>query len=117
MRCLSLLFIRLECSPLAVRSVRSHKQPPFWSPANLSVDSLAWVCVSPWPQSNMALPRSPPCTPAVYGPTGEAVLMRGSLIQLEDKPVQLQQSQIADSDQLKTATCRFTVFRDETSLD
>ena len=52
-----------------------------------------------------------------YGPTGEAVLLRGSLIQLGDEPVQLQQSQIADTDQLETTACRLTVFRDEATLD
>ena len=85
---------------------------------SLSVDSLALVCVSELaPEQHGLANVSAIHFPAVYGPTGEAVLIRGSLVQLGDEPVQLQQSQIADSDQLETATCRFTVFRDETSLD
>ena len=97
----------------------SGQATPFLeSGKSLSVDSLGLVCVSSLsPEQCGAARVSAVHFPAIYGPTGEAVLLRGSLIQLGDESVQLQQGQIADTDQLDTATCRFTVFRDEAVLD
>ena len=50
---------------------------------SLSVDSLGLVCVSSLSQEQCGAARvSAIHFPAIYGPTGEAVLLRGSLIQL-----------------------------------
>ncbi|OLQ12996.1 hypothetical protein AK812_SmicGene3030 [Symbiodinium microadriaticum] len=81
---------------------------------HLSVDCLGLVCVTVLsPEQCGSMPVVAVHFPAVYGPTGEAVLIRGSLLQLGDEPVQLAQSRIDDTDQLDTITCRFTVYRDE----
>ena len=96
----------------------SQAMPFLESGKSLSVDSLGLARVNALSTEQRGSARvSAVHFPAIYGPTGEAVLLRGSLIQLGDEPVQLQQSQIADTDQLETATCRFTVFRDEVALD
>ena len=84
----------------------------------LSVDCLGLACVTELtPEQCGSLSASAAHFPAVYSPTGEAVLIRGSLLQLGDEPVQLLQSRISDTEQLDTVTCRFTVFRDEFASD
>ncbi|CAE7649575.1 unnamed protein product [Symbiodinium sp. CCMP2456] len=85
---------------------------------SLSVDALALVCVTELP--NEACGSAPVESlqfPAVYGPTDEAILIRGSLIQIGDEPVHLAHASIAEAQHLETLTCRISVYRDELALD
>ncbi|CAE7940377.1 unnamed protein product, partial [Symbiodinium necroappetens] len=54
--------------------------------------------------------------PALYLPTQEAVLVRGSMIQLGDEVGQLAQENMDDVEQVDTAVCKIHVFRDELAI-
>ena len=102
--------IGAETSGVAFCSA-AQAAPFLASGRSLSVDSLGLVCVSTLAPEQHGLASVVAIHfPAVYAPTNEAILLRGSLIQLGDEPAQLRQSQIADTEQLDTATCRLTVF-------
>ena len=51
--------------------------------------------------------------PAVFSPTGEGVLVKGSLIQLGDEQVQIARENIAEVEAIATVTVKVTVYRDE----
>ena len=55
--------------------------------------------------------------PVVFGPTQEAILLRGTLLQLGDVGVQLAGSNIAEVEHVDTALCKLSLYRDETCLD
>ena len=85
---------------------------------SLSVDALALVATSELPADMCA---SAPATavryPAIYGPTGEAILLKGSLLQLGDETVQLQATDIADIESVDVITGRVSLYRDELSSE
>ena len=84
----------------------------------LSVGALGLLTTSPIPATSCG---SAPVTniryPALYAPTGEAILVSGSLLQLGDASVQLASGGVADIDNVKTGVCRVSVYKDETALD
>ena len=92
--------------------------PFLQNPQSLSVDALALVCVTELPPDVYGgATVSSLQFPAVYSPTEEAILIRGSLIQIGDEVVQLASQSIAEVQQLETVTCRISVYRDEIALD
>ena len=54
--------------------------------------------------------------PAMFSPTGEGVLVKGSLIQLGDEQVQVAQDNIAEVEAITTVTIKVTAFRDELAM-
>ena len=79
---------------------------------NLSVDALALATTAEL-SGDLSTRASALRYPAVFGPTQEAILVSGSLIQLGDEEVQLCATDIAEVDHLTTAVCRLSLFRDE----
>ena len=92
---------------------------PFLSPyRSLSVDPLALVVTAELPiESCAGAPVTNVQFPAIYSPTGEAILLHGSLVQLGDESVGLKAADIAEVDSLDTLTCKLSLFREETALD
>ena len=83
----------------------------------ISVDALALLTTSAVPGELIGLaPASTLRYPAVYAPTGEAVLVSGHLIQLGDEAAQLTPASIAEVDQIETCVVRIQVYRDQCSI-
>ena len=55
--------------------------------------------------------------PVRYQPTGESMLLTGSLINLGDERVELSQGSIAEPTALSTGVCKVCAFRDELEAD
>ena len=91
---------------------------PFLQPYNsLSVDALAVVSTATLPpEACSGAPVTHTQFPAIYAPTGEAILLQGSLLQLGDESVQLEPSNIAEVDRLDTITGRLSLYRDEAAI-
>ena len=82
----------------------------------LSVGALGLLTTSPIPATSCgAAPVSTIRYPALYAPTGEAILLTGTLLQLGDSTVQLASGDIADIENVETGICRVSVYRDELS--
>ena len=65
----------------------------------MSVDALALISTAALPEELSAgCPHTTVRLPAVYNPTGEAILLTGSLLQLGDKSVQLASADISEVD-------------------
>ena len=88
---------------------------PFIADAqSLSVGALGLLITAEVPTDSQGSARiSSLRFPAVYGPTNEAVLITGSLLQLGDEEVQIAQSDVAEIESVATAVCRLSIFRDE----
>ena len=83
---------------------------------SLSVDALALVATSEIPADLCAgAPVTSIRFPAIYEPTGEAILLQGSLLQLGDETVQLAATDIADVE-VDVVTGRASLFRDEATI-
>ena len=82
---------------------------------SLSMDALAILTTSPVsPDVQGLLPVSNLRFPALYGPTMEAILIEGSLVQLGDVSVIRKQAPtLAAAKTLDTKTYKMTVWRDE----
>ena len=92
--------------------------PFLQAPQSLSVDPLALVCTSEIPaEASGGAPVTSVSFPAIYMPTQEAILLRGSLLQLGDESVQLAARDITDVEPLETITCRLSLYRDECGLE
>ena len=50
--------------------------------------------------------------PALYGPTQEAILVTGTILQLGDEEVSLAIEEMIDVDPIETHTCRITLYQD-----
>ena len=84
---------------------------------SMSVSPLGLLTTAELPGESIAgIPAQNLRYPAIYGPTKEAVILSGTLVQVGDEQVTLAKQDIADVDQLETETLRIQVFRDETSL-
>ena len=79
----------------------------------LGLVSTAEVSLDAFPQVPAAQIRFP----VVFAPTQEAILLRGTLLQLGDVAIQLASSDIAELDQVDTALCKLSLCRDEVSLE
>ena len=92
---------------------------PFMQPHRyMSVDPLALIVTSELPpEACMDAPVTSIRFPAIFEPTSEAILLRGSLIQLGDEPVAMRSSDMAEVDSLATVVFKLTLYRDETQLD
>ena len=87
---------------------------PFLQGAALSTEPLCLTTVTELPSELKACRQHEVIRfPAVYKPTGEAMLLTGSLINLGDVPVALAQGTIAEPSSLNTCVCRVSLFRDE----
>ena len=81
---------------------------------SLSVDALALVATSEIPSDLCAgAPVSSIRFPVIYEPTGEAILLQGSMLQLGDETVQLTAANIAEVETVDVITGRVSLFRDE----
>ena len=91
---------------------------PFLQPyCSLSVDALAVVSTAALPPEVCSgAPVTNTQFPAIYTPTGEAILLQGTLLQLGDETVQLEPPCIAEVDCLDTITGRLSFYRDETNI-
>ena len=95
----------------------SQMQPFISNPQSISVDALALLSTAVLPADATAgLPATNVRFPATYAPTGEPVLLSGTLLQLGDENVELARQDIADLEQLSTAIIRVSVYKDETSI-
>ena len=85
---------------------------------SLSVDPLALLVTSELPPE-VCVDAHVSCLrfPAIFEPTSEAILLRGSLVQLGDEPVAMRSTDIAEVDTLATAVFKLALYRDETQLD
>ena len=79
----------------------------------LGIISTAEVSLEAHPQAPAANIRFP----VVFSPTQEGVLLRGTLLQLGDVPIQLTTSNIAEVEHVDTAICKLSLYRDETTID
>ena len=87
---------------------------PFLEGEVLSTDPLCLVTTNALPQDiKTSLDHKVVRYPAHYQPTGESMLLTGSLINLGDEKVELAQGSIAEPTALSTGVCKVCVFRDE----
>ena len=104
--------VTLEAHGLAFCS--AEQAIPFLQGAALSTEPLCLITVTELPSELKACRQHEVIRfPAVYKPTGEAMLLTGSLINLGDVPVALAQGTIAEPSSLNTCVCRVSLFRDE----
>ena len=98
------------CTPL--------QMAPFLHPYQaLSVDCLGLISTSEIsPEASMGAPVSSIRFPAIYGPTQEAIVLTGSLLQLGDESVQLCSSSIAEVETLDTCTVKLVLYKDESPV-
>ena len=83
----------------------------------ISTEALCLITTAELPAEMCgAAPVSTLRFPALYLPTQEAVLVRGSMIQLGDEVGQLAQENMDDVEQVDTAVCKIHVFRDELAI-
>ena len=81
---------------------------------SLSVDALALVATSEIPSAMCAgAPVTAIRFPVIYEPTGEAILLQGSMLQLGDETVQLASTNIAEVESVDVITGRVSLYRDE----
>ena len=84
---------------------------------SISTEALGLLTTSELPEDATGLASvSSLRFPAIFTPTGEGVLVKGSLIQLGDEQVQVAQDNIAEVDTVATVTVKVTVYRDELSI-
>ena len=82
-----------------------------------SVDALGLVTTAEIASDVVSLaPASNLRYPAVYAPTGEAVLIAGTLIQLGDETVQLTPAEMTEIEHLETFVVKLTLYRDECTI-
>ena len=88
---------------------------PFIADAqSLSVGALGLLITAEVPPDSQGSARvSSLRFPAVYGPTNEAVLVTGSLLQLGDEEVQIAQGEVTEIESVAAAVCRLSIFQDE----
>ena len=80
----------------------------------LSVEALGLIATSEVrPEACPGAPITAVRFPAIYGPTGEGVLLTGTLLQLGDASIQLASEDLMDLDVLETRVCRVAVYQDE----
>ena len=80
----------------------------------LSVEALGLIATSEVrPEACSGAPISSVRFPAIYGPTGEGVLLTGTLLQLGDASIQLASEDMMDLEVLDTRVCRVMVYQDE----
>ena len=92
---------------------------PFLHPhRSLSVDPLALLVTSEL-SPEFCVDAQVSCLrfSTIFEPTSEAILLRGSLVQLGDEPVAMRSTDIAEVDTLATAVFKLALYRDETQLD
>ena len=83
----------------------------------ISVDALGLVTTAEIAADAIGLaPASNIRYPAVYAPTGEAVLLAGTLIPLGDETVQLTPAEMTEIEHLDTCVVELTLYRDECSI-
>ena len=83
----------------------------------MSVEALGLLATSVVPASAAAgAPMSTVRYPAVYMPTGEGIILSGSLLQLGDEEVHLSRDDIAEVEQVDTKVVKVSVFKDETTM-
>lgn len=84
---------------------------------SLSMEGLAVLTTTPIPTENEGLlPFRQLRYPAIYGPTGEAILLEGSLAQLGDANICRHNDKIeVEHDALDTVTIKVAIYRDEWS--
>ncbi|CAE7278596.1 unnamed protein product [Symbiodinium natans] len=84
---------------------------------SISVDALGLLTTAALPAEAVgAAPVTALRYPAIYGPTQEAVLISGSLVQLGDASVQLTTHDIAEVEQLDTVVIKLSLYRDQCSI-
>ena len=83
----------------------------------LSVEALGLMATSIVPDTAAAgVPISTVRYPAIYTPTGEGIILTGSLLQLGDEEVHLSQEDIAEVEQVETKVVKVALYRDEMAL-
>ena len=91
---------------------------PFLQGEVLSTDPLCLVTTNALPQDVKSdLEHMVVRYPVRYQPTGESMLLTGSLINLGDERVELSQGSIAEPTALSTGVCKVCAFRDELEVD
>lgn len=82
---------------------------------SLSMEGLAVLTTAPIPtESEGLLPVRHLRYPAIYGPTGEAILLEGSMAQLGDDNICRRNEKIqVEHDALETVTIKVAIYRDE----
>ena len=91
----------------------AQMQPFLQDSRSISVAGLALVSTTVLPPSADTARTETVRFPAIYLPTGEAVLLSGTILQLGDEPVVLEPGNIDEIETVSTQTCRLTVFKDE----
>ena len=88
-------------------------------PKNLSIDALALLTIGTLPASDdWACDVESLQWPALYVPTGDPLLIAGSLIQLGDQDVVLRQlSDAPEIGEVETSTLRLQVWKDEADFE
>ena len=125
-------FITAEGGPLAQLSfqeVQAQKagvafctaaqtQPFLVDFQTISVDALALVSTATLPDDVLAgRPASHIRYPATYAPTGEPILIRGTILQLGDESVELAKQDITELEPVQTLVLRMSIYKDEANLD
>ena len=83
----------------------------------ISVEALALITTSAIPQEACSgAPVTSIRFPAIYGPTEEAILLSGSLLQLGDESVQIMTEDIAELEVLETKVVKVSAYRDELQI-
>ena len=113
-----LAFHEVQSQASGVCFVSPQQAAPFLSDGrSLSVEALALLVTAEIPVTAHPLARVTTVRfPALYAPTGEAVLVLGSLIQLGDEEVLLAQSDAIDVEGIETIVCRVNLYRDEAQI-
>eukprot|EP00435_Cladocopium_sp_Y103_P075852 s140_g67.t1 len=107
-----------QMSALVMECVPGAREAPFGT-ESLTFGGLAILTTSVIPPGSQGLlPVSNLRFPALFVPTGEPILIDGSILQLGDKVIQrVQETNAFQIVEMKTSVIKVTVFRDEWPLD
>ena len=96
----------------------SQMQPFLADHHSISVEALALISTATVPDESLAgLPAHNIRFPAQYTPTGEPVLLSGTLLQLGDERVELTKQDISEWEPVSTTVVRASIYRDEAGFE
>ena len=114
-----LSFHEVQAQKVGVAFCTAAQMQPFLADFHtLSIDALALVSTAVLPDDILAgLPATTIRYPATYAPTGEPILIRGTILQLGDESVELAKQDITELEPVQTVAMRMSVYKDEAGLD
>ena len=114
-----LSFQEVQAQRVGIAFCTAAQMRPFLADFHtLSIDALALVSTAVLPDDALAgLPATTIRYPATYAPTGEPILIRGTILQLGDESVELAKQDITELEPVQTVAMRMSVYKDEAGLD